>query len=106
MRNILMTMLKPAIISALLVLPLIIIELVNRRNLPEDFPIVLFAILWLLGTIFFLLLIPVVKYIRRGIKNSLPGFLFRLAILVLTGWLWVVIVIDQVPCFLAVPNCD
>lgn len=99
-------MLKLAIISALLVLPLIIIELVNRRNLSEDFPIVLFAVLWLLGTIFILLLIPVVKYIRRGIKNTLPVFLFRLAILILTGWLWAVIVIDQVPCFLAVPNCD
>ncbi len=44
------TILKPfgssALVSLLLILPIMVMEVVNRRNLNEDFPVMLFFVLW------------------------------------------------------------
>jgi hypothetical protein len=30
----------------------------------------------------------------------------RIATLIFIAWMWVAVVLDQMPCFLGVPNCD
>ncbi len=42
------------------------------------------------------------RYELAGIFRLMP----RVAIVVLIAWLWVGLVVDQMPCFLGVPNCD
>jgi len=98
----------PAIISALHVLPFMIMELVNRRSLPEGFPIPLFIFMWLLGLTFVALLMPILRSLATGnsaIENHI-SLLPTVAFLIFIAWLWVTVVVDQMPCFLGVPNCD
>lgn len=97
----------PAIISALHVLPFMIMELVNRRNLPEGFPIPLFVFMWLLGLTFVALLMPILRGLATGNRAMAnPSLLLRGVFLILIAWVWVTLVVDQTPCFLGVPNCD
>lgn len=108
MKNVLMSLRSPALISLLIVMPFIVMELVNRRNLSYEFPIPLFVMLWLLPMAFLFLLIPLVRNVRAG--NSLlanpVGLLVRVMFLGLMAFLWLGVLIDQMPCFLGVPNCD
>jgi len=108
MKNILATLRSPVIISLLLVAPFAVLELVNRRNFNEGFPFPLFALLWLLPLVFIVTLMPIVRNIRAG--NSLLAnpvlLLIRVIFLVFIAWMWFGIMIDQMPCFLGVPNCD
>jgi uncharacterized membrane protein len=84
------------------------LELINRRSFHEDFPIPLFGILWLLPVTFILILMPIVRNVRAGnrIRVNPISLLLRVAFLILIAWLWVGIILDQMPCFLGVPNCD
>lgn len=108
MKYILTNFRSPAIISLILVLPFMILELVNRRNFHEGFPVVLFSLLWLLPVIFIGIAMPILRNMRAGdrfMTNPLI-LLFRVALLALLAWMWMGILIDQMPCFLGVPNCD
>jgi hypothetical protein len=51
---------------------------------------------------------PIVRNARtgNGIMSNPINFLFRVAFLVLIVWVWAGVIIDQMPCFLGVPNCD
>ena len=60
MKNILANLRSPAIISFLLILPFMIMEVVNRRNFNEDFPFMLFFVLWLNLFAISLILLPIV----------------------------------------------
>ena len=108
MKNILTNLRSPAIISLLLVVPFIIMELVNRRNFNEGFPFPLFGFMWVLPILFILTLTPMVQTVRAG--NSLMAnpisLLLKVAFLLFLAWFWGNIVVDQMPCFLGVPNCD
>ena len=108
MQNFITNFRLPATLSFLLVLPFIILEIVNRRIFNEGFPVPLFVILWLLPVVFFLTVMPIMRNIRAG--NSLiaspVNLLIRVVILVFIAWMWGGILIDQMPCFLGVPNCD
>jgi len=98
----------PAIISFLIVLPFMILEAVNRQNFHEGFPILLFGFLWLLSTVFIAILMPIMQNLRAG-NNILANPIFLLlsvVFLVTLAWEWGALVIDQLPCFLGVPNCD
>lgn len=97
-----------ALIGLFLVVPFIILELVNRPTLPEDFPIVLFVFLWMLAVIFIFIVTPILRGFWRGnsILDNRGSLLLRVALLIPIGWVWIAIVIDQMPCFLGVPNCD
>lgn len=109
MKNMLTNIKSPALISLLLVIPFMIMEVVNTRNLNAIFNVPLFGFMWLLPTIFILILVPIVRNLRRA-GNSLmanPVSLFISVIfLVLIAWMWASLLIDQMPCFLGVPNCD
>ena len=99
---------SPALISLLLVIPFMIIEVINRRNFNEGFPIPLFVMMWLLLVLFLFIGMPIVQNIRTG--NSLlanPVILsLRVIFLIVIAWFWANLLIDQMPCFLGVPNCD
>ena len=77
--DIMPTMLKtlgsPALISLLLILPFMIMEVVNRRNFNEDFPFMLFFVLWLNLFAISLILLPIVRGRRTGnhdMANPVP----------------------------------
>jgi hypothetical protein len=102
----------PAIIGFLTTLPFMILELVNRVNrwnFNEDFPrIILFIMMWLLATLFSLTVTPIVQNVRVG-NNVLAKpvtLVLRVVFLAFLVWLWFGLVLDQIPCFLGVPNCD
>jgi hypothetical protein len=99
-----------ALISFILVLPFAILELlfhsVTRQNAPGL--ILLFGLLWLLPTGFIFIIVPMVRTVRAGnsIKGNPMSLLIRVAFLAIFAMMWGGILIDQLPCFLGVPNCD
>jgi hypothetical protein len=66
MQTILKTSGSSALISLLLILPFMIMEVVNRRNFNEDFPVVLFVGMWLNLFAISLILLPIVRGRRTG----------------------------------------
>jgi UDP-N-acetylmuramyl pentapeptide phosphotransferase/UDP-N-acetylglucosamine-1-phosphate transferase len=98
----------PAIGGLVIVFPFMIMELVNLRKLGTGFPVVLFLVMWILALSFISILMPILRSVPAGNQNLWsPISLFpRIALLILIGWLWGSIVLDQMPCFLGVPNCD
>ncbi len=96
------------VLSLFLVLPFIFMEWVNRRHYKEGFPIPLFIVLWLLPVLFMAVLKPILQTFRagNGILAQPVHFFFRIISLVLIAWLWTGILLDQMPCFLGVVNCD
>lgn len=107
-RNVAADLGAAALISLILVLPFVILELVNRRSFAEGFPVPLFGFLWLLPAAFIVVLVPLVRAVRAG--NSLTAnpvnLLLRVALLALIAAAWGGLLIDQMPCFIGVPNCD
>jgi hypothetical protein len=100
---------KPAsLISFIIVLPFIILEMVNGQDLDLGFPTALFFMLWLLPVIFIVTLLPIIRTIQnREPLLAHPILLFlRVAFLVFIAVMWMNIMIDQMPCFMGVPNCD
>ncbi len=97
-----------AIISFILVVPFAILELINRRDLLENFPIVLFGVLWFLPMIFIVALIPIVRNVRAGnsVMANPANLLLKIVLLAFIAMMWGGILIDQFPCFMGVPNCD
>ena len=108
MQTILTNIRFPAVVSFILILPFMIMEVVNRRNFNEGFPIPLFGLMWLLPVLFILTGMPIVRNAQEG--NSLVAnpliLLIRVVFLIFLVWFWSVLLIDQMPCFLGVPNCD
>ena len=99
-----------AIISFILVLPFAILEALNNTITQQNAPglILLFGLLWLLPTAFIVILMPIVRTVRAG--NSIMAtpvtLLLRVAVLSLIATVWGWGFVDQLPCFLGVPNCD
>lgn len=99
-----------AIISFIFLLPFAILESLNNTITKQNAPglILLFGVLWLLPTAFIVILMPIVRTTRDG--NSLLAnpitLLFRVALLTLIATIWGWGFVDQLPCFLGVPNCD
>lgn len=59
-----------ALIGFVLILPLMIMEVVNRRNFNEDFPFVLFFVLWLNPFAISLILLPIIQGRRTRNHNT------------------------------------
>ena len=96
-----------AIVSSLLVLPFLILQLVNRSAFHQSFPLPLFVLMWVLPLSFILILMP---FARRLLGKGVTAFSLsqwaRAAFLILIALLWIGLVLDQIPCFLGMPNCD
>ena len=107
-KNTLVTLRSPAMVSLVLLVPFLVLEFVNRRSFNEGFPLPLFAILWLLPMGFIVLLKPIVHNIQGadGLRAHPVQLLVRGILLLIIAWLWTVILLDQMPCFLRVPICD
>ena len=92
-----------AIASSLLLAPFFILESVTSRGFARGFPAALFIFMWVLGLSFVSILNSLAAS-GRPASNLL--FVLKGGALILIGWMWVTLVIDQMPCFLGVPNCD
>ena len=72
MQTILKTSVSSALISFLLIVPFMIMEVVNRRNLNEEFPVMLFFVMWLNLLAISLILLPIVRS-RRTTNNDMAN---------------------------------
>ena len=74
--DVMQTTLKPlgssAIIGFLLILPFMIMEVVNRRQFNEDFPFMLFFVLWLNLFATTLILLPILRARQTGDDTANP----------------------------------
>jgi hypothetical protein len=97
-----------AIISLALVLPFLLLEFINGGGFGKSFPVVLFGLMWLLSLGFILLFMPLVRAVPAAEPPlaRLARLGPRLILLGLIAWFWIALVVDQMPCFLGVPNCD
>lgn len=96
------------LLSAILVVPFIILEWVNRGVFQEDFPVVLFALMALHSLLIVFLMTPALRHLCLvGSPRSLkPGHWVGLVLGVFLIYVYASVVIDQLPCFFGVPNCD
>ena len=96
-----------SILSLVLCVPLAILQ--ARRGISAesaDGVVVLFAILFALPAAAIALLLPLLRA-RHGRRfATLRPMLFRTGVALVLAAAWILIVIDQIPCFLGVPNCD
>ena len=109
-KNIAINPKSAALISFMLVLPFAILEALNNPLTKQNAAglIVLFGLLWLLPIAFVVILLPIVQTVRAGnsVMANPISLLFRIVLLVLITTMWGGILIDQIPCFIGVPNCD
>jgi hypothetical protein len=99
-----------ALISFILVLPFAILESLNNTITKQNASglILLFGLLWLLPMVFIVMLLPIVRTVLAGnsvMANPL-NLLLKVAFLGLITMVWGGIIIDQIPCFMGVANCD
>jgi hypothetical protein len=99
---------RSLLISSALVGPFVVLVWANRRTFPEAFPFPLFAFMSVHALLIVLLLTPTLERLRaeRRLGALKAG---HWAGLVLGAFLvvgYVGTVMDQLPCFMGVPNCD
>ena|SRR5688572_7044472 len=95
--------------SSLLVAPFAILEsfhtTLTKQNASGIF--LLFGLLWLLPAVFLLLMLPAVRSLMgKHDRAASFGLLVRITLGVLVVMAWGGLVLDQLPCFLGIPNCD
>ena len=96
----------PAVAGFLLVVPFIILELLNADDAIEQFPVVLFGFMWLLGFCLVLIGRPVFETWGTDARPGPLGLTARIVTVIVIAVFWSGLVLDQMPCFLGVPNCD
>ena len=96
------------LISSTLVAPFVVLQLVNRRSFQEEFPYVLFTFMSLHSLLIVLLLTPALRRLRaeRKLRALQLGHWAGLALSAVLAFAYANLIIDQLPCFLGVPNCD
>lgn len=98
-----------AIISFILVLPLAILEALNNTITKENVVglLLLFGVLWLLPTAFIVILMSVLRSARGQRLMAHPITLsLKIVFLALIAMVWGWGLMDQLPCFFGIPNCD
>lgn len=112
MKDWLLTFAGAALFGLLAVAPFAFMEVRNNPGIRSGelaFPFTLFHGMWLFPTMLFLAATPVVRGVRAG-ENVLAhpiGLMLRVSFLVLVAAVWLLILSDQMPCFLGgVPGCD
>lgn len=110
MNNITTDLRPAAVVSFALVLPLMILEALNNTLTRQNVPglALLFGLMWLLPAVFVIVLMPIVRNVRagQGVMANPVGLSLRVAFLALIAMVWTWGLVDQLPCFLGVPNCD
>jgi hypothetical protein len=94
----------PLAISALLVVPFVVLEWMKGGGVP----VVLFTFMWVHALFIALALLPGIRRLRneRRLGALTPVHWVGLVIGALLVYVYVGVVVDQLPCFLGVPNCD
>lgn len=92
---------RAACAGALIVLPFLVLQLVNTIPAKQQIAdlVALFGLLWFLASAFVISLTYLVTT-RRGYV------LFGATLVIAFGLALGGLIIDQMPCFLGVPNCD
>lgn len=95
------------LISATLVAPFIVLEWVNRRTFREDFPFVLFTLMSLHSLLIVVSLTPAIQRLRaeRSLRALKLGHWVGLLLGAFLVYVYVNVVIDQLPCFPASSEC-
>ncbi|HXF85832.1 MAG TPA: hypothetical protein VNK49_10645 [Anaerolineales bacterium] len=108
MKHTLASVTSSAFFGFLLMLPFMTLEVISTKNFNAIFNLPLFGILWFLPTLFLIILKPILQAVHIGNRFiTKRGILFlHIAFLILIAWIWISILVDQMPCFLGVPNCD
>lgn len=97
-----------AAVSTASVMPFMIMEIMNARPALGQFPFALYAAMWLLALMF----VVTVRSLARSVTatdsagRSALRLLPRIILLLAIAGAWTAGVVDQMPCFLGVPNCD
>jgi drug/metabolite transporter (DMT)-like permease len=96
------------LISLALVVPFAVLEIVNRRAFQEEFPFVLFTFMSVHSLLIALLMMPALQCLRadKSLRALKPGHWAGLFLAIILVYGYATVVIDQLPCFLGVPNCD
>jgi len=96
------------LISSTLVAPFIVLQWVNRRAFHEGFPFVLFTFMSLHALFIVLSLTPALRHLRaeRSFRALKLGHWAGLLLGAFLGYVYANVVVDQLPCFLGVLNCD
>ena len=110
MGNITTDLRSAAAVGFALVLPLLILETLNNTVTRQNVPglAMLFGAMWLLPAVFVFVLMPLVRNVRAGqsVVANPVSLSLRVAFLALIATVWTWALVDQLPCFLGVPNCD
>lgn len=93
-------LLTAAIVSSVAVAPMAILEVRALAKLGLDFPWVLFGFLWLLPFACVLVAPLALPPRARAVRVGAGVLLILLAVA------WTQVVVDQMPCFVGIPNCD
>ena len=95
------------LISTALVAPFIVLEWING-GFQKGFPIVLFTFMSVHALLIVLLLTPPLRRLLsdKHLKALRPGHWAALVASAFLIFFYADVVIDQLPCFLGVPNCD
>ena len=108
LRGALRSFVMSLLISLTFVVPFIVLQWVNRRAFHDDFPFVLFTFMSLHSLLIVLLLTPALRRLRseRHLRALKLGHWAGLVVSAVLISAYVNVVVDQLPCFLGVPNCD
>lgn len=92
----------------LCVLPFAVMEIVNLGGIPDPFPYTIFLYLWLMFALFFISLFALLRVAKSRVNKQerLPALLLNALVLIFTIMSIGTVLVDQMPCFLGVPNCD
>jgi hypothetical protein len=105
-----MTFRAGAVAGLVLMLPFALLELWSRGAGPgslANFPFPLFVLMWALPAVAVNALAPLVRrWTLPGWSMHPAGLVLRLACAAVAAGAWILLVQDQLPCFMGVPNCD
>ena len=98
----------PFLVCAALVTPFLVLQSINRRTLDEAFPFVLFTFMSLHALLIVQVLRPALRrlWAERSLGALKPRYWAGVLLGLVLVFAYVDVVIDQLPCFLGVPNCD
>jgi hypothetical protein len=96
------------LVAAVLVAPFAVLELVNAPGVQEGFPWVLFGFMFVNALLMAVSIAPPARRLlaTRNVRTLEPTDWLLLALGVVLSWAYGAVLLDQLPCFLGVPNCD
>ena len=94
------------VLSTALILPFAVLELVNNRAARSDFPVALFGFMWLNALALTTLIVSISRTLQSPGRHYTVSLAVRALTAIALAWMGVAGIVDQMPCFLGVPNCD